>query len=81
MGILGFLGAVTLVVGLVLVVMQFYREWNRVSTSAKQPQFGQMRGMGINAGPVKMNLKTTYIGAVIAGLGAVLLLVGALTGK
>lgn len=81
MGILAVLGAITLIVGLVLTIVQFWRDRDRATEGGRRTPARRKRAMSVSAGPVKMNITTTYVGALIAALGAVLLLLGALTGK
>jgi hypothetical protein len=63
------LGAILILTGVVLVIWQFW-----IVAHAPMPEF-QPRGLRISSSEASIN--TTYIGAILAVLGAVLVICGA----
>ena len=78
------MGAVLIVVGLLLVTVQLAaalrlrRDLSREGLKRVERAL-PTRMIEARAGPVKLNLTTTYPGLVVVGLGVVLLVVGATT--
>jgi hypothetical protein len=72
------IGALGVVAGLVMVGYQL-----RVQAAGRGKGVGQAapRGMRISAGPLNLDLATTFPGILVAALGAALLTVGAITGR
>jgi hypothetical protein len=67
------LGAVLILAGIGLVIYQMVMK--------ARHQTSVMRSAHVEAGPFKFDFKTSFPGILIIGLGVLLVIVGAITGK
>lgn len=67
------LGAILVLAGVGLVIYQMIRP--------ARSQTSKMRSAHVEAGPFKFDFKTSFPGILIIGLGVLLVIVGAFTGK